>query len=731
MIDNLVFIQGSSSVLIPKSVTENGTYYASSDEADGYSSVAVNIPMRDLSKVYLSQSEYNQLSTADKLDPTRLYIIGELAYEWHYNEDKTLAVRENISDGSFRWYINGYEETSTESKPPQDIIPSNLANFFPKSSDLPIMIHYNNNDYSCRVIQLYGYSGYYNHNRAVLKVGTGFDAQVRVLDHTQAEYKLEPVYAIIESTDFEDYNGFSVIGSSPYYNATKEVLHEWIAPTFDPYELSGDYYYKDVLYQEAPDLNSKSVTTNGTYYANDDNLDGYSSVTVNVEPNVGAQTIVDNGTYYAVDNHLDGYSQVTVSLPLDSKSITTNGIYNASTDNLKGYSSVSVNVAPNVGTKSVTTNGTYNASSDSLDGYSSVTVNVPMKDLDKINLTQAEYDLLSQAQKEDPTKIYAIHTVIYNWYYNEDRSLTVRESVSDNSFRWYISNFEIDGYMPVPNNLSSFILNSVGANGFMEGYTENPNATIGFYDNTIRAWSIGLSFNIYGTVDSCIIESTDPNLDGNEPYHEWEEPDYNPYKDSGYFYYMDIRYKGEFPIEIESDNTLITTSSPGVTLEEGYHYLMTTIYSGGVFTNANIEAGATRVFNTDGYDRTIYIISTSATNISYSRTGGIDPNKFVKFRIKQNGEYVDDLAFTNALQSAWSVSQSPTITVEKGSYYMITYKASAAPNITNATPVCYAYIGETDAKKSISMIIKANEDSITINDYNTNYSYFYYQKLIY
>lgn len=611
MIDNFVYIQGSSSVLIPKSVTENGTYYASSDEADGYSSVAVNIPMRDLSKVYLSQSEYNQLSTADKLDPTKLYIIGELIYEWHYNEDRTLVVRKNISDGSFRWYVNGYEETSTgtASESPQDNIPNELADFFFKTSDMPLTVTYNNVDYSCPVIQVVGHGNYHNYDDAQFFVSRNY-AQIRKIDGTSADKKLGEMWSIVESSDFEDLEGFEVFGSSPYYNAYKRVAHPWEEPTFDPYELSGDYYYKDVLYQEAPDLNSKSVITNGTYYANDDNLDGYSSVTVNVEPNVGAQTVVDNGTYYAVDDHLDGYSQVTVSLPLDSKSITTNGTYNASTDNLKGYSSVSVNVAPNVGTKSVTTNGTYNASSDSLDGYSSVTVNVPMKDLDKINLTQAEYDLLSQAQKEDATKIY-----------------------------------------------------------FITG--------------------------------------------------------------TGYMYYMDIKYNGVFPIEIESDNTLITTSSQSVTLEKGYHYLMTTIYSGGAFGNATIEGGASRVFNTDGYDRTIYIISTSATNVTYSRSGSLDSNKFVKFRIKQNGEYVDDLMFTNTPQSAWSMSQSPTITVEKGSYYMITYKASAAPNITNATPVCYAYIGETDAKKSISMIIKANENSITINDYNTNYSYFYYQKLIY
>lgn len=198
-----------------------------------------------------------------------------------------------------------------------------------------------------------------------------------------------------------------------------------------------------------------------------------------------------------------------------------------------------------------------------------------------------------------------------------------------------------------------------------------------------------------------------------------------------YLYYLNIKYKGEFPIVLESNNTVETTSVQQITLEKGYHYLFTTIYSGGQFTNAIIEAGSQRVFNQDGYDRVIYVISTQDAEVTYTARGGIDSNKYIKFRIKKNDVYDDSLMFTNTPQSAWNVSQSPTISVEKDSYYMITYKASEAPNITGATPVCYTYIGETDAKKSISMIIKATADSITISDYNENYSYFYYQKLTY
>ena len=198
-----------------------------------------------------------------------------------------------------------------------------------------------------------------------------------------------------------------------------------------------------------------------------------------------------------------------------------------------------------------------------------------------------------------------------------------------------------------------------------------------------------------------------------------------------YIYWKGIKYNGDFPIDLESNNTVETTSVQTITLEKGYHYLFTTIYSSGQFTNATIEAGNSRVFNQDGYDRTIYVISTQDAEVTYTARGGIDSNKYIKFRIKKDDVYDDSLMFTNTPNSTWNVSQSPTISVDKDAYYMITYKASEAPNITGATPVCYTYIGETDAKKSISMIIKTTAASITIADYNTNYSYFYYQKLTY
>lgn len=133
---------------------------------------------------------------------------------------------------------------------------------------------------------------------------------------------------------------------------------------------------------DEPVIIEKEVTANGIYLASDDEADGYSKVTVDVDvpqPVIIEKSVSENGTYNAVDDEADGYSSVTVDVQPDltTKSITDNGTYNASSDNADGYSQVTVNVQPTLTTKSITENGTYNASSDNADGYSSVTVDIP------------------------------------------------------------------------------------------------------------------------------------------------------------------------------------------------------------------------------------------------------------------------------------------------------------------------------------------------------------------
>ena len=150
--------------------------------------------------------------------------------------------------------------------------------------------------------------------------------------------------------------------------------------------------------------------------------------------------------------------------------------------------------------KTITENGTYNASDDSADGYKSVLVNVPTGDVKNPN---------------------------YNWFTNEDETLIVRQNILTGAFRWYFKDFVVTDelYMPVPQNLLRFALNTVGAYCYCNDYEEDYNGVIGFYDNTIRLWSVGLGYNMVGTVNKGIVESTDS---GFENIHTWEEPTFDP-----------------------------------------------------------------------------------------------------------------------------------------------------------------------------------------------------------
>lgn len=68
------------------------------------------------------------------------------------------------------------------------------------------------------------------------------------------------------------------------------------------------------LVNSGPSINVEelNVTTNGTYTAPEGTA--YSPVNVNVQPDLGAKSITANGTYNAVDDSLDGYSSVTVNV---------------------------------------------------------------------------------------------------------------------------------------------------------------------------------------------------------------------------------------------------------------------------------------------------------------------------------------------------------------------------------------------------------------------------------
>ena len=94
-------------------------------------------------------------------------------------------------------------------------------------------------------------------------------------------------------------------------------------------------------------MSTLSVNVNGSYTA--DPNTGFDVVNVDVpSAALSSKTITVNGIYNAIDDNLDGYSSISVSVPggavLGSKTISMNGVYNAIDDNLNGYDIVSVSV---------------------------------------------------------------------------------------------------------------------------------------------------------------------------------------------------------------------------------------------------------------------------------------------------------------------------------------------------------------------------------------------------
>lgn len=126
-------------------------------------------------------------------------------------------------------------------------------------------------------------------------------------------------------------------------------------------------------------LGTLEATENKTYKAADENLEGYSTVTVNVEPSLQTKSISSNGTVKP-DEGYEGFSEVTVNVQpkLQEKTATANGAITPD-ETYYGLSKVTVNVpptTPNLQAKTATENGEV-APDSGYDGLSKVTVNVP------------------------------------------------------------------------------------------------------------------------------------------------------------------------------------------------------------------------------------------------------------------------------------------------------------------------------------------------------------------
>ena len=130
----------------------------------------------------------------------------------------------------------------------------------------------------------------------------------------------------------------------------------------------GERYILNFFADTAEDIadvptNTPYITRNGTNYG----VPLETSIVTVIENDVRKNYVLQNGAYIAGGD---------IPSVLGTLEATENKIYKASDEELEGYSQVTVNVQPNLQTKSVTVNGTVEPD-EGYDGLSEVTVNVP------------------------------------------------------------------------------------------------------------------------------------------------------------------------------------------------------------------------------------------------------------------------------------------------------------------------------------------------------------------
>ena len=459
---------GGSATLITKNITANGTYSASDDSADGYSSVTVNvsggstetwetvfdddvvasnkeISIPSLVELYFHVGETWRVTFDDVeyICEAAWYEDAEVVYIGNIN----LASGVDDGDGMpFGFYNLGWagaltgdaRENGTHSLKLEKLTSGSSSSDNPLNGKIAVFT----GDSIC---EGYGYTGGYagiigeENNMTIQNLGVGdgciapySDSQGArfVISTSIANMRSDADYVILEGgcndagyevplgsltsgyNDTLNTNTFagafenmlksaiakftdakigyifvhkcepnfdsSTTGS--YYNIAKAACEKWGIPycdlntqipalgyiadlrstylvdAFHPNELGYRTFYvpKITAFMKTmlTDIRttSKTVTTNGTYLAETDNVDGFSSVTVNVTPNLQSKSATPTTSSQTIspDSGYDGLSSVTVGaipsqyiVPTGNKAITANG----NNIDVAEYATVSVSVS--------------------------------------------------------------------------------------------------------------------------------------------------------------------------------------------------------------------------------------------------------------------------------------------------------------------------------------------------------------------------------------------------
>lgn len=451
-VEHLEFVDGPLN-LIAKSVTANGTYNASTDNVDGYSSVIVNVPSGASAETWETVFDGNiTVSNKETFISSLSDLYFELGDTWKVTLDNEEYICEvgyfsnadvnyigniDLADGvdeggelSFCFYNLGngslVGDIRTNGSHSLKLEKQTQISTNPLSGKIAVFT----GDSIC---EGYGYAGGYagiigtENNMTIQNLGVGDGCVAPYSDANGARFVIstsianmrsDADYVILEGgcndagyevplgtltsgyNDTLDTNTFagafeymlkSAIAKFPdakigyifihkcepnfdsrttgsYYNVAKAACEKWGIPycdlntqvpplgyisdlqtkylvdVFHPNELGYRTFYvpKITAFMKTmlTDVRTiaKTVDTNGTYLAENDNADGYSSVTVNVPSSGNMQTKTATPTtsqqVIQPDSGYDGLSSVTVNpipseyiVPSGSETKTTNGTY--------------------------------------------------------------------------------------------------------------------------------------------------------------------------------------------------------------------------------------------------------------------------------------------------------------------------------------------------------------------------------------------------------------------
>ena len=313
-----VTVNVPGATLVSKSITENGTYNASSDNADGYSQVTVNVP-----NSYAAADEGKVVSDGALVAQTAR--SSEITENGTYNTTTNNSVTVNVSGGggggSIIPVVVSASSTNYQSpQQPEGAFGNVAGNFWGANGRSGYMTLVPTEPIAFKKIRL---SNYYRISSSTYWISGNIT--VRASNDNFATYTDLYVGTGLEQSETQ----FEInLNNSTAYTAYRIICSDSVA-----YVGLGRIEIQVEGGGVSPILITKNITQNGTYNASSDNADGYSQVTVNVSGGGGGGDLYPLWT----DIYDNLPSGVSVSTPTLTAPIITPAWVASMSQNVKDF----------------------------------------------------------------------------------------------------------------------------------------------------------------------------------------------------------------------------------------------------------------------------------------------------------------------------------------------------------------------------------------------------------